>query len=297
MSLTALPSDFDYGFDLSAESPGDFSEPPVVADLPPSAWVNLDFVPPPGDQGACPSCCAWASVYGLVSFKAASEGDYMPNKPNLQASPAYIYIQVMQAMSMAAGTCKGSGFKDYFNILHAEGTPTLEAAPYTLVAKNTDNENDAADAVKLGSSQCQEIWKLYAGETPAMNTAFKVNNMKKVNTRLLDNIKKVLASGYPVAYGTRLYTDFKTYDGKNVPYIGNGEIWMNGDKPGGHCMMILGYDDNYKNKGMGAFLIQNSLGTGWGENGRVWMSYLTFEILAQGAGHYFPEEVKPTKIN
>lgn len=291
MALPTLPDDFDYGFDLSAETPGDFAELPAVTPLPPAAWVNLDFVPPPGDQGACPSCCSWASVYGLASFKAGKDGGYKPDKLKLQASPGYVYIMVMQAMNMTPGSCHGSGFADYFTILNAEGAPTMEDAPYPLIP-GVVSPADSSDLkpVQAEVSQCEEIWNLYAHGKPKLNPAFKIKESIKISTRVLENIKQVLAAGHPVAYGTSLYTDFKTYDGKTVPYVGNGKIWMNNKtgKPVGHCMMILGYDDNCNNTGTGAFLIQNSQGDEWGEKGRVWMSYLTFEILAQGSGHYFP---------
>ncbi len=57
-------------------------------------------------------------------------------------------------------------------------------------------------------------------------------------------------------------------------------------KPAGHCMVIIGYDDS-----IGAVLIQNSFGTGWGgtvngSGGYVWMAYDTFEKTAQGTALY-----------
>ncbi|HUA78548.1 MAG TPA: hypothetical protein VMA86_12840, partial [Acetobacteraceae bacterium] len=94
----------------------------------------------------------------------------------------------------------------------------------------------------------------------------------------------------PLAYGTSLYTDFPGY-GRTpdsgiawpIPYVGNGTVLMNGSKKAGHCMMIIGYDDD-----MQAVLIQNSFGTEWGIQwnggyGYIWMAYETFRKLAQGA--------------
>jgi C1A family cysteine protease len=36
-------------------------------------------------------------------------------------------------------------------------------------------------------------------------------------------------------------------------------------------MVLVGYDDDRK-----AFRVQNSWGTGWGDQGRVWLAYDTF---------------------
>lgn len=48
-------------------------------------------------------------------------------------------------------------------------------------------------------------------------------------------------------------------------------------------MLIIGYDDTV---GTGAFYIQNSFGTGWGNEGFIWMAYDTFTALAQGKALY-----------
>jgi C1A family cysteine protease len=66
--------------------------------------------------------------------------------------------------------------------------------------------------------------------------------------------------------------------------VGNGVI-AKSPKTGkdvGHCMMIIGYDDT-----MGAYRIQNSEGTQWGDAGYIWMAYATFEALAQGTAFFY----------
>jgi C1A family cysteine protease len=48
-------------------------------------------------------------------------------------------------------------------------------------------------------------------------------------------------------------------------------------------MLIIGCSD-----ALGAWRIQNSEGTAWGDNGYVWMDYVTFSVLAvQVDGFYF----------
>ena len=112
----------------------------------------------------------------------------------------------------------------------------------------------------------------------------------------LDNMRTIISSGVPLAYGTSLYTDFPKYDGSSVPYFGNGQLLYNKNtgKLAGHCMMIIGYDDTMgitPGGARGAVLIQNSFGSSWGtqwngNGGYVWMAYTTFQALAQGTAIY-----------
>jgi C1A family cysteine protease len=49
-------------------------------------------------------------------------------------------------------------------------------------------------------------------------------------------------------------------------------------------MLVVGYDDT-----LGALRIQNSQGTDWGTGGYVWMTYTTFQFLAQGKALFVPD--------
>jgi len=55
------------------------------------------------------------------------------------------------------------------------------------------------------------------------------------------------------------------------------EVWRPTESPyrvyGGHAMCVVGYDDN---KYGGAFEIQNSWGTDWGNEGYIWITYSDF---------------------
>ena len=87
-------------------------------------------------------------------------------------------------------------------------------------------------------------------------------------------MRAIIASGQPLAYCTHLYTDFPSYKGDPPTYVGNGQWLCNKrtHKKAGHCMMIIGYDDDRvyppvpdNSVGLkGAVLIQNSFGTQMG---------------------------------
>lgn len=270
------PEDFDFGYDPTQTEPIEFAAL-IETDLPDSVQLNSSFLPPIGSQGQCPSCVAWASVYGLVTYWMASNNNVDPTSDENQASPSYIYIKVMQGKKEPVNQCEGSSFLNYFPILKGDGgTPNLANAPYT-------------DSPNMGSGECTYLWQNYQNGTPQVDPRFNVTQYAALNTKKIKQIKQALYEGYAIAYGTKLYTDFSTYRGNNlpVPYVGNGILKYG--KTGalaGHCMLIIGYDNNCGPNG--AFLIQNSWTTSWGQNGLVWMDCNTFVTLAQGQGFYLP---------
>ncbi|MBT9332462.1 C1 family peptidase [Paracidobacterium acidisoli] len=259
----------DYGYDPTGDEGAQHIQIHGGGALPDSYVIPATMLPPVGmqgtvqDPGAPGSCAAWASVYGLATSAAARAGGYDPATQDRQASPAFIYMEVT---GISAPPCKGSALTPYFGILSRTGTPNLVSAPYY--------------------ANCQELVNLYhdPSKPPAMDLAFKLGSTTVVQTSDAESIKRTLSANRPLAYGTRLYTDWTSYRGEPVPYVGNGKVAKSGKtgKDVGHCMMIIGYDDT-----MGAYRIQNSEGTQWGDSGYIWMAYATFEKLAQGKAFFY----------
>jgi len=80
-------------------------------------------------------------------------------------------------------------------------------------------------------------------------------------------VKKSLAEGKPVVIGMNCPDSFFYAEG----------LWKPAESPyrdyGGHAMCVVGYDDNMYG---GAFEIQNSWGTDWGNEGYIWITYEDF---------------------
>ena len=68
-----------------------------------------------------------------------------------------------------------------------------------------------------------------------------------------------------IIFGAQLYESFTNLDSKYV--VPDPDI-INEKCIGGHCMVIIGYDDSIQ-----SFQILNSWGTSWGLNGVHYMSY------------------------
>jgi C1A family cysteine protease len=75
-----------------------------------------------------------------------------------------------------------------------------------------------------------------------------------------------LASGFPFVFGFTVYTNFMS---EEVAKTGNVDMPGPAEQvEGGHAVMAIGYDDSTKR-----FLIRNSWGTGWGQQGHFTMPY------------------------
>jgi len=94
---------------------------------------------------------------------------------------------------------------------------------------------------------------------------------------LIERIKTYLASGVPSMFGFTVYTSIdQAGPGGEIPFPGAKE-----KVAGGHAIVAVGYDDakkiRNKEKGaketVGAFLIRNSWGEGWGDKGYGWLPY------------------------
>ncbi len=94
-------------------------------------------------------------------------------------------------------------------------------------------------------------------------------------TRFLSNVpffdSKMEIQNAIMSYGglgTALYWTDSSYNSSNYTYYYNGTAEEN------HAVTIVGWDDNKVTAGgTGAWLIKNSWGTSWGNNGYFWLAY------------------------
>jgi C1A family cysteine protease len=69
---------------------------------------------------------------------------------------------------------------------------------------------------------------------------------------------------------------FNVYAGYEDATSNGGKIAMpSGDIIGGHCNLVVGYNDSTQNRdgSAGAFIVRNSWGTSWGDKGYGYMPY------------------------
>jgi C1A family cysteine protease len=202
-------------------------------------WRNVDgqnWLTPIGNQGACGACLAFASV-------AVIEGQYtIDNKFSWlksQFSPQALF-------DCGQGDCRIGWMPEYAIIqMQAIGTPDLACAPYSLGATGKNGicvenycDNQKERTIKIGSVS-----------TPS--TRFGGSDKK---------VKEALKKG-PLLTTLNAREDFLYYKGGVYKATTSKKV-------GGHAVALVGFDDEKK-----AWLIKNSWGEGWGENGYGWVSY------------------------
>jgi hypothetical protein len=224
------------------------SDMPILLDGPiPQSVANLVGLPPIGDQGSQGSCAAWAwGYYCLTHQIAAANGYWDTSTSSHQFSPAYIYNQIND------GGDSGSWPWDASCLTEAFGCATLDMMAYS----DTD---------------CI-TWPSEAAYTEAMRYRTVNPTWDRLSDDAdLDVLKAYLADGNTAVTSILIYPAFYDFNTVNNVYTTSHIV---GDPIGGHAVCLVGYDDNKATTdGPGAFLLVNSWGPGWGDNGFWWMSY------------------------
>ncbi|MCW7491272.1 cysteine protease [Leptospira sp. 2 VSF19] len=224
-------------------------------ELPKSVDLSSQM-PPVGNQGRQNSCVAWATGYAIKSYLLKNKGqvsEYDPpfagGKGNFVFSPAFIYNQ------QNGGEDKGLYYYKTMEFLKTSGVAPWSSMPYS----------DKDYLTQPSQSSKKEALK------------YKIKSFSRLNFKNPDEIKRVLVSKNVVMVGMIIDDAFYKLKGSNI-YDENG-----GQSYGGHAMTIVGYDDNKKSKSgkKGAFKLQNSWGTNWGDKGFGWVSYSMLAKVGQ----------------
>ena len=183
--------------------------------------LSADF-PEPGDQGQQASCVGWAVGY-LKSYQERIERRWTLADPSHQFSPAFIYNQIK------VGYCdSGAYVPDALGLLHERGALSIQTFPYS--DRSCDQQPNALELREA--------------------LPFGVGGFRTVNVQDIAEVKRFLASGYPIVVATIVDAAFRRWQSTDL-YPGNS-----GDG-GGHAMVVVGYDDSRQ-----AFRLINS----WGKN-------------------------------
>lgn len=195
---------------------------------------GLNWVSPILDQGNCGSCVAFASIATLeTQYKIASG-----------FAPFNIKLSAQNAFACGGGACQFGWWPEAAaRYLQRTGVPDEACMPYTSGATGEDVACEAScsdtgrRSVRIGSYS-----------TPSRSA------------KNIDAVKQALQSG-PLVTTLSVYADFMVYSSGVYKHT-------TGEFLGGHAVSIIGYDDTTR-----SFIIRNSWGEGWGENGFAHVSY------------------------
>ena len=219
---------------------------PAAADL--RAWC-----PPVEDQGRIGSCTANAGVALVEYFERRASGKHV------DASRLFLYKATRNLAKLRGDS--GAYLRSTMGALVLFGVPPEEFWPY---AEGSFDEEPPAFCYAFAANY--RTMSYFSLDPPGTKPA-----------ALIEGIKTYLAGGVPSMFGFTVYNsiDQAGADGA-IPFPGAKE-----KVSGGHAIVAVGYDDAKKirnrEKGaketVGAFLIRNSWGEGWGDNGYGWLPY------------------------
>lgn len=226
---------------------------PLVRPLPPMidlrAWCS-----PIENQLTLGSCTANAGVGAVEYFERRAFGRY------INASRLFLYKVTRKLMHVTGDT--GAYLRITAGALTLFGVPPEEYEPYNIA--NFDQEPDPFCYAFAQNYQALQYYRL---DPPGIE-----------RDALLNQIKLHLAAGLPSIFGFTVYPSYRQAEtnGGKIPFPAPGESSI-----AGHAVMAVGYDNNMTIKNAspgslettGAFLIRNSWGTNWGDQGCGYLPY------------------------
>lgn len=197
-------------------------------------WRDRGKVTPIRFQGLCGSCWAFASM-------AAYESNYLiVNNRNLDLSEQYIIDAAVTDRGQDAGSCNGGSYVRVFSFLTQYGALKEEKFPYS------------GRSVRKRRPQKNPYYTM------------KWGRVKDYKVPPVIEVKKALVKYGPITASVKVTPAFQAYTGG----IFDEHAPVRSQLDTNHAIVIVGWDDNKK-----SYLIKNSWGKDWGEDGYMWIEY------------------------
>jgi hypothetical protein len=218
--------------------------------------ANLQrYAPNVGDQGHQGSCVAWSSAYAARTIEEAARTGEDPN--SLRFSPSFLYNQI------GLDNCDGSYIERAMEFMTRSGSIPYTEFPY-----------DDHDCARQPDQQQLEEARRY--RMRGFNRLTRGDRNDVIDLRA---IKENISQGAPIVIGMEVGGSYMQ------PMMGQ-DVWTPTAEDrskigfGGHAQCVVGYDDK---KYGGAFLLMNSWGPQWGNNGFAWVRYRDFRYFVREA--------------
>ncbi len=143
------------------------------------------------------------------------------------------------------------------NTINSDSGAFLRDGIKTINAQGVCPENDWPYLVDQFSVKPPEV--LY--EKAATNQVLSYMRLNNTNINLLQSC---LAQGFPFVFGFSVYESFKSIDKNGIMPMPT----FSEQRLGGHAVMAVGYNDEKQ-----YFIVRNSWGINWGDNGYFYMPY------------------------
>lgn len=209
---------------------------------------------PPLDQGELGSCTGNAIAKHL-EFNRKKQG-----LPVFVPSRLFIYYNE-RSIEGTISEDAGAEIRDGLKSVGTKGAPPEEEWPYDI-SKFTERPSAKAYADGM------------------LHRAMRYQKVPLTSVQT----KGCLAAGFPFVFGFNVYPSFEE---EQTARTGLVSMPNHQDEPiGGHAVMAVGYDDDMIALGMrGYFIVINSWGPDWGDNGFFYLpyQYMLNPVLASDA--------------
>ncbi len=263
--------------------------------------TNLPAIPQqgvPGSVGSPGSCEAQSFGYCLGAYTAARnpDGSVKWNAADASNAPsaAWLYQWEHAIVENDKRVCPGgSGATPYANRLVRDGAPSTAQVPY--------NPHDATTPKTVCSYiSALDVHRSWPGQSRFLIGSYKgYTGLKHGKAKYLALFKELVRHGHAIAFTGLVARKY----GVESPQLTRGAFTAPAGfiPKSGHGQVIVGYDDSVGPHG--AFLVQNSFGTGWnpgpasspGHNGRIYWGYNAFFASQSYAVVMFPNTDQPVR--
>lgn len=206
----------------------------------PSLVDMRPFATPVEDQGNIGSCVghAVAEAIELINKK---------NSKLTEISRLFVYYQSRVYLN-SVGIDSGAYIRDGIKSVYTYGAPLENLWPY-VESKFTVRPSDAA----------------YADAAKRKVTGYQ---------RCIDfnSVKVALSNKFPVIVGFDVYSSFENSSVARTGVMTYPNLKREG-YIGGHAVLLVGYNDNFRGTRKGYFIAKNSWGSSWGDKGYFYMPY------------------------
>jgi C1A family cysteine protease len=208
----------------------------MPVDLPP--MIDLRAQCPPVYNQLDIGSCVGNGVAGVYQFEEMKQG-----KENFIPSRLFIYYNA-RALEGTISEDSGCSIRDGVKTAVNDGVCNETMWPYKTCKFKTKPTSDCYKA--------------------ALDN--QVLEYQRITPHNLYDVKQCLALGYPIICGISLYESFMT---EETARTGIAKMPNpNESLVGGHCIVIVGYDDDNQ-----SLIVRNSWGEGWGMKGYFFLPY------------------------
>lgn len=236
------------------------------------------YVPPVIDQGKYPACVCLSTTYYLRTILQAIQLNITNKDSILQLaySPSFVYNL---AKDSTEGYCKeGLFIEKALDVLKSTEilSYTQQGFPYCEKNRNLPT---------IPGSQVLDYIKLF-GLTANDNKTYATKKALSENAPVLLGINTTPRMAR-LDYWDKIFNELLKRLGLEHA-LGLWQPEKDLALGGGHAVCVVGYDDNWHG---GAFLVVNSYGPEWGDNGYFWIKYADYEVYAKYGYQVYIDDV------